>query len=388
MARDTDRFMDGLRDQGLSLWTGVPCSLLGPMLAALPGRDDLEHVPLSNEGEAVAYAAGAALAGRRAVVYMQNSGLGNAVNPLTSLAESYGLDMLLLCSWRGEPGRPDAPQHLGMGALTPTLLEAVAPYRVLAAEDEDADVTWAGEFADGPRALLVPKGTFASGKAQGGPPPPPPPGVLGEAEAGEATLSRTDALRAIDEVVGERAPVIGTTGKTSRELHALGDRPNHFYMVGSMGCAPSVALGVARHRPGGGPVVCLDGDGAALMRLEAWAGVATYRPAGFVHVLLDNGVHDSTGGQPSLGPAVRFAEVAHALGYAHAVRVCSAPRLGEEVAAAMGRDGPTLIHVPTLPGSPKDLGRPDPDLPAYRDRFRSYLCPGAVAGAEDREDSP
>jgi phosphonopyruvate decarboxylase len=379
MALDAARFMDELRDRGLSLWTGVPCSLLGPMLAALPGREDLEHVPLSNEGEAVAYAAGAALAGRRAVVYLQNSGLGNAVNPLTSLAGVYGLDMLLLCSWRGEPGRPDAPQHLAMGALTPDLLEAVAGYRVLREEDASESMAWAAEEGRGPRALLVPKGAFEAGGASGEPRSAPAPGTLCEGEDGPAELSRGAALAAIDEVVGGRAPVVATTGKTSRELHALGDRDGHFYMVGSMGCAPSLALGVARHRPGGGPVVCLDGDGAALMRLEGWAGVAAYAPAGFVHVLLDNGVHDSTGGQPSLGPSFRFAAIAHSLGYAHSVRARTARRLGEEVAAALERPGPTLVHVPTRPGSPEGLGRPGTDLPGYRDRFRSYLRSGVDA---------
>ena len=389
MPLDPGAFLDDLRARGLDLWTGVPCSLLGPLLASLPGREGLEHVPLSNEGEAVAYAAGAALAGRRAGVYLQNSGLGNAVNPLTSLAGVYGLDMTLLCSWRGEPGRPDAPQHRAMGELTPALLEALAPYRVLRDGASEQDLAWATTPGHGPRGLLVPKGTFASEVEPGAAPEPtsrPPPLCSGGSdEAGPAQLTRTGALRVLDEGVGARHPVVATTGKTSRELFALADRPSHFYMVGSMGCAPSLALGVARHRPGGGPVVCLDGDGAALMRLEAWAGVAAYRPAGFVHVLLDNGVHDSTGGQPSLGPAFAFARVAASLGYAHAVRVCSAARLGEELADAFGRRGPTLLHVPILPGSPEGLGRPGADLPAYRDRFREYLL---GAAAEDREDRP
>lgn len=376
-----ETFLDDLAERGFDLWIGVPCSLLGPFLTALRARTDLEHVPLCNEGEAVAYASGAWLAGRRPVVYLQNSGLGNATNPLTSLASPYDLGMVLVCSWRGQPGQEDAPQHLAMGALTPALLEATAPGLALSGDpavDRPRVRSLCEQVLAAPRpgSLLVPRGTFQASTGPDQPPVPPrapPAGHLEDVEAGPPTLTRGQALEVLDEVIGDRFPVVATTGKTSRELHALADRPGHFYMVGSMGCAPTLALAVARHRPGGGPVVCVDGDGAALMRLEAWASVAAYRPAGFVHVLLDNGVHDSTGGQPSLGPAIRFDALAHALGYASSARRRSAGGLRAALVEALDGPGPSLIHVPILPGSPPGLGRPGLPLTKYGRRFRRFL---------------
>lgn len=394
-----EKLLDILREAGVDSAGGVPCSLLEPLLRVLRSDPGLNYLPLTNEGDAVAWACGHWLAGGSPLVLLQNSGLGNAVNPLTSLAQVFEIPLALAVSWRGRPGMEDAPQHQLMGAITPHLLELMRiPCRVLLRPDDrfqapdlgPASVCWLGEAAAKdrhPRALVLPKGVLdASPEAAGDPGPiyaPVPssraPGAdrAGTREdppgAGEELPTRTRALEVLVERFGVEVPVVATTGKTGRELFALRDSPNHFYMVGSMGCAPSLGLGVARKWGGRGPVVVLDGDGAALMRLGAQAAVGALAPPDLVHVLLDNGRYDSTGGQPTLAPGVDFPGVARALGYP-AARTCRGP---EQLVGALSDwvpgQGPTLLHVPVLPGSPASLPRP-PEAPSwYARRFRDFL---------------
>jgi phosphonopyruvate decarboxylase len=186
-------------------------------------------------------------------------------------------------------------------------------------------------------------------------------------------LNRTQALEIVLGEISEKSPVLATTGKTGRELYALEDRPGNFYMVGSMGCLPSLGLGIARGWQGMQPLVLLDGDGAALMRLEALVSVGAYRPPGLVHVILDNHSYDSTGGQDSLSSGVDFLALAHALGYQEGFRVCSAEALRGAFQWALVHPGPTLIHLSILSGSPPSLPRP-PEEPAwYASRFRDFL---------------
>jgi len=356
---DCGRAFEAFRAAGVDFYAGVPDSLLKDFCAYVTDRVPAEaHVIAANEGAAVALAAGHHLAsGGLGLVYMQNSGLGNAVNPLLSLAdpEVYAIPLLLLIGWRGEPGRHDEPQHVKQGRVTLPLLAALEIESVLLPAEDGAAagaIAAAAERAralSAPVALVVRAGTFA-------------PHALRARSANAHPLSREQAVQAVAAALPEAAAVVSTTGMTSRELFeyrvARGeDGGRDFLTVGSMGHASQIALGLALARPEQ-TVVCLDGDGAVLMHMGALALIAARRPARFVHVVLNNGVHDSVGGQPTAGVDVDLPAAALACGYAAAERVAAADELGRALAAALERSGPTLLEVRIHPGARPDLGRP------------------------------
>jgi phosphonopyruvate decarboxylase len=372
--------MSGLIDRGLTLVTGVPCSFLTPIINLAISDDAVRHIGATQEGEAVAIAAGAWLGGGLGCAVTQNSGLGNMVNPITSLLNPAGIPVLLLVTWRGQPGLPDEPQHELMGRITTSMLDLMDvgwdmlpddPTRLAGALDTrcrelrrtglpQAFVIAKGVVADEPLLASVPTAVAAVVTRHGGGGDPP---------------SRIAALERIQERLPDTAAVISTTGKTSRELYTLSDRQQHFYMVGAMGSALSVGLGVALHSPR--PVVVIDGDGAALMRLGSLATTAAYGPANLVHILLDNGVHDSTGGQATVSPTVDLAGVAAACGYAQVHRCGSLDDLSVAIDQALAGSGPSLIYLPIRPGSLERLGRPRVTPREVATRFRDF-----VAGAD------
>jgi phosphonopyruvate decarboxylase len=374
-------FMAAAAGRGYTLYTGVPCSYLTPFINAAIDAPGLRYVPAANEGDAVAIAAGAALAGRRAVAMFQNSGLGNAVNPLTSLTWTFRIPVLLVVTWRAEPGgAADEPQHELMGPITPRLLELMEiPWQRFPAEPgavapalEAADASMARTGL--PYAFVMQKGSVAdvplsSGPRERLPDAPVPPGRP------VASATRTTMLRALQAATGAGDVVIATTGYTGRELAALDDRPNQLYMVGSMGCAVSLGLGLAIARPDL-RIVVLDGDGAALMRLGALTTVGFERPPNLVHVVLDNGRHESTGGQATVSGCVDFPALAAASGYPDVTATGSPESL--QALLADRRPGLRFIHVPTLPGVPAGLPRPTVRPPAVAERLRAYLAGGGV----------
>ncbi|GLZ29246.1 thiamine pyrophosphate enzyme [Lentzea sp. NBRC 105346] len=360
-AVDPAVLVDALLDNGFGPFTGVPCSFLGPVISCLEDRHTGTYVTAANEGEAVAIAAGTRLAGRRPVVILQNSGLGNTVNPLTSLCHTLRIPVLLLVTWRGEPGRPDEPQHELMGRITPDLLSAMEiRHEPLPGEvslpERLAVATEHMEATGLPFAFIVPKGSVAP--YRDGPASP---------SRGTGTMLREEAIRHVMGGLGPRALVVATTGKTARELERDWDRPENLYVVGSMGCASSVALGVALGAPDR-RVVVLDGDGAALMRLEAMATIGHRRPANLLHVLLDNEAYESTGAQATTSASVDFAAIASACGYASTADVADAAAL--QAAVASPAPGPRLIRVRISAGSSPSLGRPALAPPASAQRFR------------------
>ncbi|WP_078588787.1 MULTISPECIES: phosphonopyruvate decarboxylase [Streptomyces] len=362
-ALDAEEVVAAFRAAGFGPFTGVPCSYLGPVISCLESRHPDDYLIAANEGEAVAIAAGARLAGRRPVVILQNSGLGNAVNPLTSLCHTLRLPVLLLVTWRGEPGTPDEPQHELMGRITPGLLSAMDIRNELLPDTgellaERLRAAAAHMDATGlPFAFVVPKGAVA-------PLPRPPRQPSGDGSA----LLRSEAIGHVMRLVGDRALVVATTGKTARELERDQDRPGNLYVVGSMGCASSVALGVALHAPSR-QVVVLDGDGAALMRLEAMATIGRTAPPNLLHVVFDNGAYESTGGQPTGSAHVDFAAVATACGYRHAADVTTAEGLAQALSRQPAGDGPSLLRVHVAPYSDPGLGRPALPPPASAARF-------------------
>jgi len=369
------RFVDSAREHGFDLYTGVPCSYLKPFINYVIDADDLDYVGAANEGDAVAIAAGAELGGRRGVVMLQNSGLGNTVNPLTSLTHTFRIPLLIIVTLRGEPGgAPDEPQHELMGRITPQLLESMEiPWAWFPAEDDDiepvlrqADEYMAAEKR--PFALIMRKGSVARNALQAE-------RVERDIPAGAVPrlapqASRTEMLHAVQVAADADDIVVATTGYTGRELYALDDRPNQFYMVGSMGCASSVGLGLALARPDR-RVIVLDGDGAALMRLGAMTTLGYQRPENLVHVLFDNGIHESTGGQSTVSASIDFPGIAAACGYPSVAVTVTPAELDHELhdPQRMLR----FIYAPTIAGVPDKLPRPEITPPEVAERLRAKL---------------
>lgn len=386
---DIEAFGDTLKQHGLRLGAGVPCSYFTPLVNYMTVDPELDYLSATSEGEAVAIAAGMVTAGKPAFALMQNSGLGNAVNPITSLLYIYRMPVVLLVSHRGQPGLPDEPQHELMGQITEQLA-SLCGLRTHVFDPEQFPATLSAALHDGaPVAYVVRKGTLS-----GGPKAPPlsikvqsraiTPGNQGQFEP---VLTREQALTELLPLINRfdsRAPaVIGTTGKLSRELYELddreGDKRNRFYMVGSMGCAAGFGLGIARARPER-PVLVLDGDGALLMKLGSLATIGFAAPENYHHVTFDNGAHESTGGQPTPSPAVDFALAALACGYKHAETASEPAALRAAVERHLSLEGPTLLRVVIKTGSRGELGRPKLSPRGCYERFSAFLR-GASDGA-------
>lgn len=352
-----------LSDSGYRLAAGVPCSSLSALQSHFQTASLITYVAAPNEGQAVAVASGSVMAGRRAVVLMQNSGLGNAVNPLTSLVETFKLPLVLVISWRGQPGQSDEPQHFRMGLSTHTILDAInIPHVTLKSERAEAtrQLRWAIESAERERrcvAIVVPDGTFEPTQPTTEVPvarPSSAPDVHKELTRKGDVPSRTEVLCWLRTWAGSETIRIATTGKTGRELFSLSDDPSNLYVVGSMGLASSVGLGMSLTLPR--RTLVIDGDGAVLMHLGALPMIARYGGDNLLHIVVDNGSYDSTGGQRTIAPHAPFAEIAARCGYTSAACVNSIDGLGG--AMAVTGKGPSLIHMLVRPGSPPTLPRP------------------------------
>ena len=327
-------FVEAAKAAGFSLYTGVPCSYVKPFINYVIDAPDLSYIGATNEGDAVAIATGAELGGKRAIAMMQNSGLGNAVSPLTSLNAIFKIPTLLIVTLRGEPGGPkDEPQHELMGQITTKMLETMnvgwayfptEEHEVASALDRAVSHMARTSM---PFAFVMKKDSVASHKLTSRPTTRELLSPIAPLDAAASERpSRTEALVAVQRALRQEDIVVATTGYTGRELYAIGDRPNQLYMVGSMGCASTFGLGLAWARPDR-RVVVLDGDGALLMRLGALATIGYERPNNLVHVLLDNEAHDSTGTQSTVTHSVDLGACARACGYPTVERVGSAADL-------------------------------------------------------------
>lgn len=372
-------FVRAVRQRGFQLFTGVPCSYLEPFINHVIDEPSLRYVGAANEGDALAIAAGAELGGAPSVVMFQNSGLGNAVNPLTSLAATFRIPLLLIPTLRGDPqAPPDEPQHRLMGAITTRLFELMQiPWELFPSDDAevvralDRAVTHMRERGT-PYALVMRKDTVEAHALRSSPEPRPPRAASLPAPAAPFA-TRREVLELLRERAGDGDVLVATTGYTGRELNALGDGPNQFYMVGSMGCASSLGLGLALARPDV-RVIVIDGDGAALMRLGAWATVGYERPPNLVHLVLDNQRHESTGGQSTVSHSVDFCGIAAACGYPRVARPRSLDELARFLEQARGELA--LAHVPIRPGTPRNLPRPTVRPDEVAQRLRAHLCRG------------
>ncbi|MHC4958497.1 MAG: phosphonopyruvate decarboxylase [Planctomycetota bacterium] len=354
--------------RGFDFLTGVPCSFLTPFINYAIGASS--YVGAASEGEAAGIAAGAWLGGRKPIAMCQNSGLGNLVNPLTSLQYTFRIPTLLVVTWRGQPGVKDEPQHELMGRATERILDAIeVPHELfpqetgqIAASLDRAD---AAMNASGlPFAFVMRKGSVARHDLEA-PVAAARPAAHVERRP-DTGWARNDALARVVEVFGPDCAYLASTGKLGRELFTLGDGPNRFYHVGAMGCVSGVGLGVALCKPDR-RVVVLDGDGSLLMKMGALATIGHYAPENLVHIVFDNERHESTGGQSTVSSTVDFAGVAAAAGYRNAFA-------GDALEEARDRPGPTLVHLKVGVATDPDLGRPTIAPSEVARRFRSWLA--------------
>ena len=368
------RIFQSICGQGVGFFAGVPDSLLKDFCAYVTDNaPESDHVITANEGNAVALASGHYLGtGKPGLVYMQNSGLGNAVNPLLSLADAevYSIPMLLVIGWRGEPGVKDEPQHVKQGRVMTGMLDAMEiPWFELAADTADADAVIANACAlmherKMPVALLVRKGTFEKYKLQ-------------KDVVTDFPMNREDAVKCVVDLLDDDDVVISTTGKTSRELYeyraARGDgHGNDFLTVGAMGHTSSIAMGVAHSRRGH-RTICLDGDGSMLMHMGAMAVIGQSGLSNLLHIVINNGAHDSVGGQPTVGFAIDVTGVAKSCGYAQVLSASSAEEIKQALAELAGAQGPVLLEIRVNKGARGDLGRPKSTPVENRDALMERL---------------
>jgi phosphonopyruvate decarboxylase len=377
-----------LRRHGLGPCIGVPCSFLKPLINYVIEHEPGEYLAANNEGEAIAIAAGAYLAGRSPVVMFQNSGLGNAINPLTSLNQTFKIPVLIITTWRGQPNCNDEPQHQLMGRITEPMLELMEiPHEHFPQQPDQlaACFEMAVEHLRSrktPFAFILRKNTVAEYALSL---PPRRRHVRNDkckthpdADSGER-IFRREAIETLINSAPNDTLAVATTGKTARELCELRDRNENFYVVGSMGCASSIALGIALCQPKR-KVIVLDGDGAALMRLEAMVSIGSYAPPNLTHVILDNESYESTGGQQTLSSSVDFPQLAISCGYQSAYSSNLRSRLAEFIAVSMTTGGPHLIHFKIRPGSDANLKRPALAPTVIAQRFRAACLQSTGSG--------
>ena len=351
-------YLDILFDEGVSFFTGVPDSLLKDFCACVTSSVKIEdHIIAANEGAAIGLAIGRYLGkGDLPMVYLQNSGLGNIVNPLLSLAspQVYGVPMLILLGWRGEPGLKDEPQHVHQGSVMLDMLEAMNVPTIILSDDikelseQTKDASRQAKEISGPVALVARKGIFEDYSIDKG--------------TSNKEMTREESIiEAIDSIELDAA-IISTTSMASRELfeyRALKKMGHHrdFLTVGGMGHASQIALGIAFSQPKR-PVYCFDGDGAVLMHMGSLAISGQSKCDNFTHILLNNGVHGSVGGQPTVGFEIDFCKIAEACGYGFTIKITERDEIRNAIKISQRTKGPSFIEIQTLPGNKKNIGRP------------------------------
>ncbi len=356
---DIRTYIRKLKELGIETITGVPDSTLQVFCGFIGEEDSFPcHITAANEGAAIGIAIGEYLAtGKPACVYMQNSGLGNTVNPLTSLAHTdvYGIPVLLMVGWRGEPGTKDEPQHKYMGKITPDLLEVLGiRYSVITGDTTEEELEKAFRNAkedllkNRQYALVIRKGAFQK--------------TDGAGYKNDFILGREEAVSEIAGWLEERDLVVSTTGKISREMYEqsdrkIGDHRQTFLTVGGMGHANMIACQIAKRLPER-RIICLDGDGALLMHMGNMAVVGEQNPGNLVHICLNNRAHESVGGMPTGAPGLKFCEMAEAAGYRKVFCVKDKEGLREKLSNIRGEQTLTFLEIMVSLGAREDLGRP------------------------------
>jgi phosphonopyruvate decarboxylase len=356
---NTKLFFEYLIFNNVSFYCGVPDSLLKDFCAFVSDNTSQKnHIIAANEGSAIALATGYHLATKKIpLVYLQNSGLGNTINPLLSLAdpEVYGVPMILLIGWRGEPGFKDEPQHIKQGRIQNRLLESLEiPYYILGSENSSnyeqilEKVINEAETKSMPIAIVVKAGTFEEYK-------------LKKQKKSTNLISREEAISIILDNLSEESIVVSTTGKASREVYEIREKQQKncqkdFLTVGSMGHANNIALGIALFNDN--KVICLDGDGALIMHMGSLAINGTISVNNFVHIVLNNEAHESVGGQPTVAGIIDFCQIASACGYDYVKKVDTKESLISEILNIKNLKTKAFLEVKVNLSSRKDLSRP------------------------------
>lgn len=356
---DVKVFYEALLDEGIINFCGVPDSLLKNICAYIADHTSLNnHLITANEGSAIALATGQYIAtGKPSLVYMQNSGFGNAINPLLSLADPkvYGIPMLLMVGWRGEPGFKDEPQHIKQGLIMEPLID-VCGYLSVVIEPETTNIKYLLREAvlsttklNQPVVLLIKKNTFSEYKLKND-----------LKDLGHFT--REEAIKEIIRVTSPDDIFVSTTGMASRELYEIREKSNmnhnrDFLTVGSMGHANMIALGIAQNSKK--QIICIDGDGSVIMHLGNLTSIGHSMPKNFIHIIINNISHDSVGGQPTCADRINIPMMAKSFGYNSAIKIKELNELKDYFLSLKGHDGPHLIEIIVKRGSRKDLGRPN-----------------------------
>jgi phosphonopyruvate decarboxylase len=365
---------DTLASYGIDFYAGVPDSLLKNLCAYITDHADASHnIIAANEGGAMGLAVGHYLAtGQIPVVYMQNSGEGNIINPLASLTDKdvYNIPVLLIIGWRGKPGVHDEPQHVKQGKVTTGLLNVMGiDYTVLSKEEDKAaaQIEKAVSYMQRTKecyALVIEKDTFDTYTLQ-------------NVETNDLTFSREEAIQTVAAAIGTKDVIVSTTGMISRELFEYRKAMNQgherdFLTVGSMGHASQIALGIALEKHDR-KIWCLDGDGATIMHMGSMAIVASKSPKNFVHVIFNNGAHDSVGGQPTVGLRIDLPRIARGVGYPHTYCVSTKEDLLDILNEIKNQEGLSLLEIKVKKGNRKDLGRPTTPPMQNKESLMAFL---------------
>ena len=373
----TDEFYKELINNNIEFFTGVPDSLLKSFCAYIKDNVESEkNITAANEGNAVAIASGYYLStGKIGLVYMQNSGIGNAVNPVASLIDEkvYKIPMLMLIGWRGEPGKKDEPQHKKQGIITLDLLKILGiKYKILDENMSNNEVKNyikdACEYMkeeNMPYAFVIKKGTFSEYRLQN----------ISEDE--KLSLSREKAIELIVSNIDKNAAIVSTTGMASRELFEIRERLNEhhnkdFLTVGSMGHASQIALGIALNNKNQS-IYCIDGDGAVLMHLGGLAIIGSSNAENYKHIIINNGAHDSVGGQDTVGLKIDIPSIAKSCGYKEAYSCSEEKELLSYIKLIDKMKGPVLLEVKVKKGARNDLGRPNKTPIENKEAFMKFL---------------
>lgn len=367
-------FVNTLMKHGIEFYAGVPDSLLKNLCAYITDNlSPARHIITANEGGAIGIAAGYHLAtGLIPVVYMQNSGEGNIINPLASLTdrEVYNIPILLVIGWRGRPGEHDEPQHVKQGKVTIGLLNVMGVNYSILPKDEGTASKVIGNAVDYMKstgesyAIVVEKNTFDAYDVH-------------DIKENNLTLSREQAIQTVVARIEDNACIVSSTGMISRELFEVRTSSNHgherdFLTVGSMGHASQIALGVSIEKPNR-RVYCFDGDGAVIMHMGNMAIIGDMSPRNFVHVVFNNGAHDSVGGQPTVGLKIDLCAIAKAVGYQAAFSTDSLDSLSEVLDTIKSIDGPIFLQICVKKGNRCNLGRPSISPVQNKEAFMNYI---------------
>ena len=367
-------FYNLLIQNGTDFFAGVPDSLLKNFCAYITDTAPAEkHIISANEGSATALACGYHFAtGKIPLIYMQNSGEGNMVNPMLSIADKdvYSVPMLIVIGWRGEPGVHDEPQHVKQGKVTCDLLDAMKiPYEIVSENEDDLPAQFEKAYKyikdnNAQYAFVIRKGTFDEYKLQNN-------------IAVEGKMSREEAIEKIILNADSSTAFVSTTGMASRELYELRDKYNQghekdFLTVGGMGHASQIALSIAMQKKDR-QIYCIDGDGASIMQMGGMATIGSRKPSNYVHFVLNNGAHDSVGGQPTVGRQIDLCAIAAGCGYENVVKVETPEELEAVLRDYETKDKLTFVEVMVTKGARKDLGRPKSTPVENKEALMSFL---------------